>query len=44
MVRYISDPTGRFAQRPYWLEPELDRECEIIVERFQRRLYGRAHA
>jgi hypothetical protein len=40
MVLYISDPTGRFAQRPYWLEPELDRECETIVEAFLRRHRG----
>jgi hypothetical protein len=41
MVSYISDPTGRFPQRPYWLERELDRECEIIVERFLRRHRGK---
>src|SRR4051794_5005851 len=41
MVRYISDPTGRFAHRPYWLEPELDRECETIVETFLRRHRGK---
>src|SRR4051794_24260598 len=41
MVRYISDPTGRFMQRPYWLEPELDRECETIVETFLCRHRGK---
>src|SRR3954452_7777120 len=41
MVLYISDPTGRFAQRPYWLEPELDRECETIVETFLQRHRGK---
>ena len=41
MVRYIPDVTGRFAQRPYWFEPELDRECETIVETFLRRHHGK---
>lgn len=41
MVRYIPDPTGRFAQRPFWREAELDRECEIIVTGFLRRLHGK---
>jgi len=34
MVRYIPDPTGRFAQRPFYTEAELDRECEGIVNTF----------
>lgn len=34
MVRMIRDLTGRFAQRPYYLAGELDRECEQIVTTF----------
>lgn len=34
MVRYIPDPTGRFQQRPFYTEAELDRECESIVTLF----------
>lgn len=41
MVRYIPDPTGRFSQRPFWREADLDRECEMIVASFLRRLHGR---
>lgn len=41
MVRYVRDPTGRFQQRPYWLEDELDRECERVIEGFLRRLHGK---
>jgi Zn-dependent peptidase ImmA (M78 family) len=41
MVSYIQDRTGRFAQRPYWRESELDRECEMIVNGFLRRLRGK---
>lgn len=41
MVRYIADPTGRFAQRPFWRESELDRECEAIATAFLQNLHGR---
>lgn len=40
MVRYIPDPTGRFVERPFWREAELDRECERIITTFLRRLRG----
>lgn len=41
VVRHIPDPTGRFGMRPYWLETDLDRECERIVAGFLRRHRGR---
>lgn len=41
MVRYIPDPTGRFAQRPFYTEAELDRECEGIVNTFLLRHRGK---
>lgn len=34
MVRMIPDPTGRFAERPFYKAEELDRECEQIVTKF----------
>ena len=34
MVKMLSDPTGRFAERPFYKPEELDRECEVIVSRF----------
>ena len=41
MVRHVRDPTGRFEQRPYWLEAELDKECERLLLAFLRRLHGK---
>lgn len=40
MVRMIRDLTGRFAQRPYYLAGELDRECEQIVTTFLTARHG----
>lgn len=34
MVKMVRDASGRFAQRPYYLAEELDRECEQIVTGF----------
>ncbi len=34
MVKMVRDLSGRFAQRPYYLNEELDRECEQIVTGF----------
>lgn len=34
MVKMIRDVSGRFAQRPYYLSEELDRECDEIVTAF----------
>lgn len=41
MVRHIPDPTGRFVERPFWKEAELDRECERIIVTFLQRLRGK---
>ncbi len=41
MVRHVRDATGRFEQRPYWLEAELDKECERLILTFLRRLRGK---
>lgn len=40
MVKMIRDLTGRFAQRPYYLAGELDRECEQIVTAFLTARHG----
>lgn len=37
MVKMIRDPSGRFAERPYFASGELDRACEVIVRRFHRK-------
>ncbi|MBV2144848.1 ImmA/IrrE family metallo-endopeptidase [Falsochrobactrum sp. TDYN1] len=34
MVKMVRDLMGRFAQRPYYLAEELDRECEQVVTAF----------
>jgi hypothetical protein len=36
----IPDPTGRFAERPFYKAEELDRECEQIVTKFLRKRRG----
>lgn len=41
MVKMIRDLTGRFAQRPYYLAGELDRECEQIVAAFLTARHGK---
>lgn len=33
-MKYIRDRTGRFEQRPYYTEEELNRECERMVRNF----------
>ena len=40
MVKMVRDNTGRFALRPYYLAPELDRECEDIVSAFLTARHG----
>lgn len=42
MVRYVTDATGRFPQRPHYTPEELDRECESIITRFLKGRYGDA--
>ncbi len=39
-MRWISDPTGRFSQRPYYTLDELDSECEATISRFLVGKYG----
>ena len=40
MVRYVSDRTGRFSQRPHYKPGELDRECENVINAFLKDRYG----
>ncbi|WP_051144384.1 ImmA/IrrE family metallo-endopeptidase [Nevskia ramosa] len=40
-MRWITDKTKRFQQRPYYTEPELDLECERVISDFLRKKYGR---
>jgi hypothetical protein len=39
-LRWCKDATGRFAQRPYYLEEELDHLCETIILRHLERYCG----
>jgi hypothetical protein len=41
-VRMIRDLSGRFEERPYYREPELDVECEQTVTEFLTRRNGKA--
>ena len=40
-MKWIKDVTGRFPERPYYEEGELDFECERIVGDFLRKKYGK---
>lgn len=40
-MRLLPDPTGRFKKRPFFETVELDVECETLVSRFLRDLYGK---
>lgn len=40
-MKYISDNTGRFSQRPYFEATELDNECETILSRFMLERCGK---
>lgn len=40
MVTYVRDQTGRFQQRPHYKPEELDRECEVIITTFLKKLRG----
>ena len=42
MVKYVSDRTGRFSQRPHYAPKELDRECENIIAGFLKERHGAA--
>lgn len=39
-MRYIQDRSGRFEQRPYYQQEELDQECERIIQEFLRDYQG----
>ena len=39
-MKLIADPTGRFAQRPFYEAKELDVECEKVMCQFLRSIYG----
>ena len=39
MVRYIRDTTGRFPERPYYEQEDLDQECESIIVSFLRSIH-----
>lgn len=41
-MRWISDPTGRFLQRPYYAREEMDQECENLIRRFLAGKYRRS--
>lgn len=41
MVFYVPDPTGRFRQRPFWKENELDRACEAIIVALLMKRHGK---
>ena len=40
MIQMVSDSTGRFPERPHYRPQELDNECEKLITRFLRTLYG----
>jgi len=42
LVKYVSDQTGRFSQRPHYLPKELDRECESAIVDFLKEQNGEA--
>ena len=39
-MKWVTDPSGCFKQRPYYDREELDFECERMVSRFLERKYG----
>ena len=39
-MKWLPNPTGRFEQRPYYEQGELDERCERVVSEFLRELYG----
>jgi hypothetical protein len=40
-LRWVPDPTGRFAKRPHYSPEQLDAECERIVSEFLRDRHNR---
>ena len=41
-MKWVTDRTGRFAQRPHYLPEELDSECERVILAFLYKRYGKA--
>ncbi|HEY5211597.1 MAG TPA: hypothetical protein VIJ38_01085 [Acidobacteriaceae bacterium] len=41
-MKWVTDKTGRFAQRPHYLPEELDAECERAITAFLTQKYGKA--
>ena len=41
-MKWTKDTTGRFPERPYYEEGEIDFECEKIVTEFLMGKYGKA--
>ena len=39
-MKYVTDTTGRFRQRPHYEPVELDRECEAIIKKHLKGLHG----
>lgn len=44
IINWIPDSTGRFRERPYFSLDGMDRHCERIVDRHNRKLYGQPFA
>lgn len=40
-MKWVTDRTGRFAQRPHYLPDELDSECERVILAFLNKRYGK---
>ena len=40
-MRNISDNTGRFPERPFYTEAELDSACESIISAFLLKNHGK---
>jgi len=40
-MKWVTDRTGRFAQRPHYLPEELDAECERVILSFLNKKYGK---
>ena len=41
MVKMIPDKTGRFAERPFFTERELDSDCERLIRELLQKRYGK---
>lgn len=41
MVRMIPDKSGRFAERPFFTDKELDSDCELLISELLQKRYGK---